>query len=365
VTLLWAGCGRADNGQVSVGVPKRTTLAQVVATAAAATSAVETGTFKWVTAEHDANRDEGVGAGTGTATGSFDRPRQLSDLVIASSPDSTDGDGSDGSELGPSEIVVDGTTEYMKMDGSGSGDLVPGGAKKWVSLTIPASMATMTVGGIGFLDAGRGPFGDGPNPLSELELLTGGVTDLGSATVDGTSTSHYAVTLTAAEAARTYQQTLSTLPADFRAQEPTATQLAQLSPAHIEVWIDSSGIIRRFTLSATGVIGFGGEQDSSSSDGDDSTDTSPAMFNQLERGSESMTYDLLTANQPVQIEIPPADQVFNESSCIGTEPTSSSTTLDPTAMAKCISGLEGQTPSSIITALEPTDSTPATPPPTR
>ena len=95
---------------------------------------------------------------------------------------------------------------------------------------------------------------------------------------------------------------------------------------HIGIWIDGGGLIRRLTVDEDGVIGVDSSEDGSS---DGSPGTSQVT---TETGTISMTYDLLTVNQPVHIVIPPADQVTTMDTgddCGSGSTSSTSTTSTP------------------------------------
>jgi hypothetical protein len=332
-----AGCGKADGGgQVSVGGPK-TPAAKIVAAAAAATEQLDTGTFEETFTEktdHDASQNLST-----TSTGSFDRPAKQSESTTTGSvPDASDGSGS-GSFVGPSEEIRDGDTLYMKFP---PGSAFPGAgdaAKPWVRETLRPQVPTSSL----FFFGSFGPLGT--DPLAQLERVSSDVSDLGPAPVDGINATHYQATITPQDELR--MRTGTTAPEGGPWDtDPTATDPRYMPTIHIGIWIDAGGLIRRLTIDEDGVIGI-------TSSGESSTDGSPGTSQvTAETGSISMTYDLLTVNQPVHIVIPPADQVTDMGGdCGSTSSSSTTSTMHPgnstglecvsTGMGTSISGGSG------------------------
>ncbi len=299
-SLVLAGCGQQDGNQVSVGVSK-TPQARLVAAAASATEALQSGTFSISVLDAGSKDPSDF---SDTATGSFDRASHRTEIhTTMTTPPGADVTAVD--RLGVSDEVIDGSTEYMKMALPFGTPGLPS-AKPWVSLTLPSPMR----GGSPFGMSGGllSPDGD---PLRELQDVTGGVTDLGPATVDGVATTHYQTTITPEEELRAAQQSMATAPAAERqAFASEATDPSQAPTAHVQVWIDDAGLIRRMVVDLDGLRDSGSSSDGGSTDGTDpSADPSSTPEN------ITMRYDLLTVNQPVDIQVPPPDQVSALPTC--------------------------------------------------
>jgi hypothetical protein len=310
LVVALVGCGRQDgSGQVSVGEPK-TAAARAVVAAAQATEQLDTGTFKTTFTEvTDHDTSQNISA---TVTGSFDQAAHRYEIqTVATVPALSDGNRT---ATGPIVEIRDGDTLYLEL-AVPPGTPTNAGTKPWVSEPLPAQMAGL--GPFGFFSTGIGV-----DALADLEHVTGGVTDLGPANVDGVDTTHYSATLTPQDMVAIEAQVMSTAPA----KSPFGTEplsVADQPTLHVQLWIDGAGLLRRYTMDGTGVI-------DTSVSSDDTTGTT-----QLTRvtGTMSMTFDLLTANQPVDIQIPPPDQVTAIPACVGvttTSATSESSTTDAT-----------------------------------
>ncbi len=302
--VLLAGCGGSDATHVSVGVPKHPNdaQAQLVAAAAATTEAVQSATFQ-ESFSTSTGAGGSIGAVSESMSGSFDRAAELADLHIDVQPGGAGA--SSAGTVGATEMITDGTSEYLKLGGSlGALDGMVGAeaSKPWVKITLPSSDRSSL--GFGLLGSNGLP-GD---PLAELEKLSRGVTDLGSATVDGVSTTHYDVTITPADLQPAAGQTTGTAPTGG-ASGSRAFDALGLGSAHIDVWIDQGGLIRRMTVSADGSgLGSGSTADGAGI------------------GRVTLSYDLLTVNQPVHIQVPDPDQVSTMPNLCG-----ALSSLDPSA----------------------------------
>jgi hypothetical protein len=229
-------------------------------------------------------------------------------VSTGSVPEASDGSGS---YAGPDEQIEDGTTLYLKFP-HGSAFPDADASKPWVRETLPSD-ASDQVGTFGFL----GPLG--ADPLTQLERYSSDVTEKGPETVDGVQATHYAATITPQDEHR--MRTSATGDPNVSIAT-TATDPADLPTTDIDVWVDGSGIVRRLTMDMTGVIGM---SDSSSGSSDGSTDTSVVT---KETGTMTMSFDLLTVNEPVHVFVPPPDQVTTLSypTCPPASPSSTTTT---------------------------------------
>jgi hypothetical protein len=274
-----SGCGKADDsGQVSVGDAK----VKALAAAADKTDAIDTANYRLVgVASSDASQDI-------TVSGSVDRTAHLADAVGTRPHDS----GYDGTVAAATEALVDGETVYLK----GVGTLF-GASTPWVSGDLavwrssPWAFIGLTSDPFAMFSPDRDAF-DGI--MQFLQIVSTGVTEVGTETVDGAATTHYRARLdmNTVEAAMDHhlRETLGTAMGNGVTIDTTPGTLS------VDVWIDGNGLIRRF-------VGTGpnGESSSESSGGTTSTRTSNGTF--------TITFDLLTTGQPVTITPPPADQV--------------------------------------------------------
>lgn len=80
--------------------------------------------------------------------------------------------------------------------------------------------------------------------LNELDSKSSKVTDLGSATIDGVSTTHYRATIDAAAQAKKLAQSQGATALAKKA----AAQDAKLTSVPVDVWVDSSGRLRQFKM---------------------------------------------------------------------------------------------------------------------
>ena len=168
--------------------------------------------------------------------------------------------------------------------------------------------------------------------------MSSDVSEAGSATVDGVQTTQYLATITPQDQLRMHTRTGVTDPSPWDT-DPTATDPAYLPTLHLHIWIDVNGLVRRCTLDADGVLG--GRYDGT----DGSTGTSQVT---KETGVIHMSFDLLTVNQPVHIEIPPPDQVADRGDGCGSTMSTTSASSDSSVDFTCIgssigSGIAGAT----------------------
>jgi hypothetical protein len=131
------------------------------------------------------------------------------------------------------EMIVDGSTMYMRLDGMDELAVFP---TEWVSLDMSASVP-------GFDDLTA--FGNGQSdPSNAFGYLQGAedARELGTETIDGVETTHYEVSVDIADA-------VAEVPADLRDEMRRA--LKQFRTAFgtttmpFEVWVDGDGLVRR------------------------------------------------------------------------------------------------------------------------
>ena len=294
-----SGCGRGDgSGQVAVGGAK----VEALAAAADKTDGVDTATF------HFTATDTSSEGGDQELSGSIDRANHLAETRSKVSG----GSDAEGSALaGGSDVVVDGQVVYLHTAGM---DQVFHVSTPWVSGDLAAwrssawSMVVVTSDPFTLFSPQRDTF-DGV--MAFLRTISGGVSKVGTDTVDGTSTTHYQARLdmrvVESEIGRLLAQTTGTSLDDG---ETVSTEPGTLT---VDVWIDGGGLIRRF-------VATGPTDDSSSSFSDGTVSTTRT------NGSTTLTFDLLTVGQPVHVAVPPADQVtevdFSKTNPFGDVPVS-------------------------------------------
>jgi hypothetical protein len=172
----------------------------------------------------------------------------------------------------PIRFVIDGTTVYLRMPIL---DVLTG-SSNWLSAS-PEDLGQDA----GSLGLGAGAF----DPAALLDVLRGvadDVTEAGTDTVRGVATTKYTATISLADA-------LAQAPADQR--ERLQAQLDQLgtdASMPVTVWVDEDGLPRRMTMDLTGLAGPG-------------TDAEGAAV--------AITIEYFDYGEPVDIQIPPADEV--------------------------------------------------------
>jgi hypothetical protein len=171
------------------------------------------------------------------------------------------------------EMVADGDTVYMR---SSLFEMFAG-TRGWLSLR--ATDLSSDAGSLGLGAAAS-------DPTKILESLRGVTSEpevVGQEDVDGVETTHYRATLSLADA-------LAEVPESQRAEvEAALGQLGRVGDAEVpvDVWIDGEGLPRRMTLDMGAAFGaIAGEA-----------------------VGATMTIELFDYGQPVDIAIPPADEV--------------------------------------------------------
>lgn len=166
---------------------------------------------------------------TGSGEASLSTPQQVAVNVSMALP---------GSTLQEKEVEAGGDL-YLAIDAEGQdvSAVVPG--KHWVELPIP-------VGAAGSLGTGTS------DPLAQLQLLQAKgntVTSLGTGVIDGVSASGYAVTISHANVVRAEQRFVSSSGLDATTRQEVAQAEEKLGTPTIDVWFDSSRLLRRISFS--------------------------------------------------------------------------------------------------------------------
>ena len=275
LTLVAVGCGATGGAGgasqvVASGVAPEARRAAGVVEAAQSTGAVETMKVAITVRTTPAAGDPSVSL---TSTGEIDGAEGRAHLVADVS--GTVGGASDAAKV---EAVYDGDTAYVKAPFVG--ELFDG--KPWVKISSPklARLAEQMGGGLQ---------GDPGSFLELLEGAGGPVTTVGSEDVRGVPTRHVEVDLDVAK--------LLDQAAGGRRQEiedqlaGKGVDLADLGPIPAEAWIDGDGYVRRFSVSF------------------DLAELSKATPGAGATGVITETIELYAFGEPVDIAIPPADQV--------------------------------------------------------
>jgi hypothetical protein len=223
-----------------------------------------------------------------TVTGQFDTPSQTTRSTVAM-PGLSNLLG--GSELGAggfedllgslgqeTETVTVGSTVYVRTPKG----LTSGGqavTTPWVSYQVAAGSQPAD------LSKGLVPFAGGGSPKGAVEALKGSgadLTEVGTETVDGVTTHHFAGTFDLAAAAA-------------EADPAVAGQLSQLGSgkSKIDVWVDEEGIVRKQDI-VYDFGGLGGDLGGLGGSG---------------AGQATFSLTFTGVNQPVDITAPPAGQV--------------------------------------------------------
>jgi hypothetical protein len=168
------------------------------------------------------------------------------------------------------EMVSDGTTTYIHVPDGGK---LPGATKPWVSVPNEAMKAGGSFSGLqsatGMLDALRG--------------IGGTIRTIGDEQINGVDTTHYNVVVRLADA-------IAAAPEAQRAQAQAALeQLDELGASEmpVDVWITDDGIPVRQVMTFDGSSGVSA----------------------LAGLKMKMTIDLSDFGAPVNVDVPPADQV--------------------------------------------------------
>lgn len=269
------GCGATggtgDGGSQVVAAGSATSAKQVagIVEAAQTTAAVQTEKVAITVRTTPADGDPSVSVtASGEVDGANGRARLTADLA-----GTLDGR----SDQASIEAVYDGDTVYVKAPFT---ELL--GDTPWVKASSPklASLADRLGGGLQ---------GDPGRFLDLLEGAGGPVTTVGTEDVRGVSTRHVKVQLDV-------EKVLDEVEPERRQKlEEQLTghgvDLAKLAPIPAEAWIDDDGYVRRFTVSF------------------DLTELGKVHPGADATGVVTQTIELYDFDQPVDIAVPPADQV--------------------------------------------------------
>lgn len=172
------------------------------------------------------------------------------------------------------EFVLADKVMYLKMPFLSG--MLPGG-KQWmkVDLAAAAKQAGTSLGSFGQLD---------PQQWLQQLLASSDTQKLGTDTVQGEQMTHYRTTIDPDKA-------ISNVPAAQRAAVRKAMKQIGVSTIPVDVWVDSKGLLRQESISLT--LGQG-----------------------LQNAAMKMTFDMHDFGQPVNVDVPPADQVFDAMSAL-------------------------------------------------
>jgi len=275
ITVLAAGCGAtggADDGAqlVSSRVAPQAQEAAGIVEAAQTTGAVATEKVSVTVRTEPASGDPSVSV---TATGEIDGTNGRAHLEA-------DISGTIGGQSGEAtiEAVYDGDTAYVKAPFTS--DLF--GDKPWVKITSPklAQLADQM---------GAGLQGDPGSFLELLEGAGGPVTTVGTEDVRGVSTRHVKVDL---DVTKVLDQAAGERRQELMDQlTGHGVDLGKLGPLPAEAWIDDDGYVRRFSVSF------------------DLAELGKVHSGTEATGVATETIELYDFGEPVDIAVPPADQV--------------------------------------------------------
>ena len=137
--------------------------------------------------------------------------------------------------------ILDGTTIYIKLPAALIGKLPGGASKPWFSVNL--SQLGSASGALGLGSLRSNPTSTNPGAMLQyLRTVSGGITKVGTATVNGYQTTEYRATLDLAKAP-------SMVPPAMRTQTQQAIasleKLVSIKSFPIMVWVDSNHLVRR------------------------------------------------------------------------------------------------------------------------
>lgn len=167
------------------------------------------------------------------------------------------------------EFVLADKVMYLKLPFLSG--MLPGG-KQWmkVDLSAAARQAGTSLGSFGQLD---------PQQWLQQLLASSDTQKLGTDTVQGEQMTHYRTTIDPSKLT-------ANVPAAQRAAVRKAMKQIGMSTIPVDVWVDGKGLLRQESLSLS--LGQG-----------------------LQNATMKMTFELHDFGEPVSVEVPPADQVFD------------------------------------------------------
>jgi hypothetical protein len=172
------------------------------------------------------------------------------------------------------EFVLADKVMYLKMPFLSG--MLPGG-KQWmkIDLSAAAKQAGTSLGSFGQLD---------PQQWLQQLLASSDTQKLGTETVQGEQMTHYRTTVDPSKLT-------TNVPAAQRAAVRKAMKQIGMSTIPVDVWVDDNGLLRRESVSLT--FGQG-----------------------LQNASMKMTFDMHDFGEQVNVEVPPAGQVFDAMSAL-------------------------------------------------
>jgi len=284
LVLALAGCGQAKDsaGTVDAGGLEAPTAAFL---SGAATKTTEATTGKIALTMTMKGLGSADGAATMTATGAYDHAARQAQLTMDMSSllgafGSLGGaKTAGGADTSFEEVISDGHL-YLKTGAMGK---MLGINTPWVEFTGTGDLAKQLTGSSGFSLDPNDANGVGADYLSYLQGVSGTVTEVGTEQVDGVEATHYKADVDVQQLMAKVGDKLGP-----EAKKRLAGKTGAVSGTiPIEVWIGSDGLVRRLTVSLDG-SSLGGAS---------------------AKGSMNLTVDLTELGQPVQITVPPADQV--------------------------------------------------------
>lgn len=189
------------------------------------------------------------------------------------------------SELASSEVVIDGDVAYLR-----AGFLEALGVDApWVRFDLGQLAELGDLELDGSLDPGAAA---SASSLLDLLASVGEVEELGAETVRGVPTRHLGVQI---EIGKALDEAADDRAASVRSQlEELGVDVDSLSTVPAEVWVDDDGFVRRFTLTLdVGQLAAEVGEDELAS----------------EAGAVTLTIEVYDLDEPVEITVPPADQV--------------------------------------------------------
>jgi hypothetical protein len=185
------------------------------------------------------------------------------------------------------EAVFDGTTVYEKLPAALSGALPgPAATKPWLKIDAEAAGKSIGVGGLGGAQSG--------DPSRTLDYLRGAsdtVTKVGADTVRGTPTTHYKAVLDLQKAA-------SASPSGRQAIQ-SLVKLLGFSKLPADIWVDAQGRLRKLHYTT------------------DLSKSRVASSTPGVAGTLGFTLELYDFGVPVQVAIPPPDQIADLGAAAG------------------------------------------------
>ena len=302
--LVLAGCGAGADGTVDAGGGQGATAA-FLSGAASRTAEARTGRFH-LTVAVSGGGSASAGAGTTmTADGAFDRDADRSTITVQpwagapADPGTSPGGSSSWADAltGPETMVTVGDTLYVR---GGFVSLLGDTSAPWVRIDGAAGGGSATSSDPGGVAGLMGSGVDAEHQLAELESVSGGVTVVGHDVLDGIDTIHYRATVDLAKAAShagsggsadsSSDPSTGTVPPDPGAElgEPSGT-------VPVEVWVGSDGLVRRYsTVVDAASLRFGGGW---------------LGVPGADAPTFTSTFDLTDLGAPVDVQVPPPDQV--------------------------------------------------------